>query len=251
MVRVSWKERSGLVVGLAGVLALGACGGTEEAATTPTTTQVTTTQAPITTAAPTTTEAAATTTEAATTTTEAATTTIAAAPVEVEATPVTAILEPYPPEDLGGALFPPGSVEANWYQWPDEALYVVLYRGLSISDTGPLCAGNSIFSAGFRHVTNDPIDGTPDELCVNAAKIAEAPSGVRQCETLVYYVTEIPTDTEGDLFGTMEINDGSGFRGQTSNVATDLASTPVFVPDLSAYALPDSGVDEGHTVICG
>ena len=234
-----------LPVLIAATFALAACGGGEEAATTPTTAQVTTTQTPATTEASTTTEAAATTTEAATTTT-------AAVAEEVDSTAIVALLEPYPPDLEGGAaLFPPGSVEANWYQWPDQALYVVLYRGLSIADTGPLCAGNSIFSAGFRHVTNSPIDGTADELCVNANKIAEAPSGVRECDTLVYYVTEIPTDVEGDLFGTMEINDGSGWIGQTSNVATDLASTPAFVPDLAAYALPDSSVDEAHTVNCG
>ncbi|MFQ5968598.1 MAG: hypothetical protein ACE5MI_13485 [Acidimicrobiia bacterium] len=233
-----------LALGVAAAIVLAACGG-EEAVTTPTPAQVTTTQAPATTEASTTTEAAVTTTEPAPTTTTAVA-------EEIAATPVGAVLQPYPPDEAGGAnLFPPGSVEANWYQWPDEGLYVVLYRGLSIADTGPLCAGNSMFSAGFRHVTNSPIIGTADELCVDAAKIAEAPSGVRQCDTLVYYVTEIPTDVEGDLFGTMEINDGTGFRGQTSTVATDLASTPVFTPDLAAYSLPASGVDDAHTVACG
>ena len=109
-----------------------ACG--DSATTTTADTAATTTTA----AAATTTTAAATTT-AAPTTTAPATTTTAAAPVAVPATPIIGFLEPYSP---GGAdLFPPGSVEAHWYQW--DGLYVVLYRGFDASDGTQICAGNS------------------------------------------------------------------------------------------------------------
>ena len=104
-------------------LALSACGGTSNDTTTTDAPGQPTTTAP----APATT----TTTEPATTsTTIQATTTTATAGATVAATPVIGYLEPYSP---GGAdLFPPGSVEAHWYQWGDR--YVVLYRGFNAAD---------------------------------------------------------------------------------------------------------------------
>jgi hypothetical protein len=67
----------------------------------------------------------------------------------------------------------------------------------------------------------------------------------------LYYLTEIPTETVGPLFGTLEIvNSGVG-DGQSSIAETDIASTPEFEAGLAAYELPPSNVGNGGTVMCG
>ena len=83
-------------------------------------------------------------------------------------------------------------------------------------------------------------------------KIAESPSGVFSCDTLLYYVTEIPIDVEGPsvLWGTLELGDGE-WNGQTSQAWTDLANTPTFEPHLTAYDLPAATTDPGGVVSCG
>ena len=216
----------------------------EEAADATTTTQATTTTSEEST---TTTEATTTTEE--TTTTEGTTTTIVAA-VEVPVTPVVGVLAPYPPEDEGASLLP-DPVEAHWYQ--NNGLYVVLYRGFDASSGQDICAGNSILvdGVGFSNVTNSPYLGLADEICIGTAKIAEPPSGVYACDTLLYYVTEIPIESDGTLYGTLEIGAADGFVGQTSQAATDVAATPEFIPDQVAYQLPPSNVDPGGVVPCG
>ncbi|MGI9584627.1 MAG: hypothetical protein ACR2N7_03460 [Acidimicrobiia bacterium] len=219
-----------------------ACG--DSATTTTAETAATTTTAP----AATTTTAAATTT-AAPTTTAPATTATTAAPSAVPPTPIVGFLDPYSP---GGAdLFPPGSVEAHWYRW--DGLYVVLYRGFDASGGSQICAGNSIQveGVGFGSVTNSPHNGEVDEICIDAVKIAESPSGVYSCDSLLYYVTEIPTDVEGTsvLWGTLELGDGE-WNGQTSQAWSDLANTPEFEPNLPAYDLPETTADPGGVVSC-
>ena len=207
----------------------------DEPATTTTASQATTT---------TTTQAPPTTT----TSPPETTTTAGIDAASVETTPVTALLDPY--NAAGGDLFPAGSVEANWYQW--DGLYVVLYRGFDASDGSSICAGNSVLvpGTGFSSITNSPHNGGADEICVGTAKIADAPSGVYACDSLLYYVTEIPTDSDGTLWGTLEIGDGD-WAGQTSEIPIDIASTPEFEPGLAAYELPPSGVDDGGIVECG
>ncbi len=204
----------------------------------------------------TTTSQAATTTKAPTTTTTTAapaTTTTAGTAVEmVPATPVIGVLQPYPPAiDAGAGLFPPGSVEAHWYQW--DGLYVVLYRGWDASDGTEICAGNSWFPEGkiWQDITNSAWIGDENQICVGTAAIAAAPSGVYACGSLLYYLTEIPTDPDaiGSLFGTLEIGDGD-WVGQTSETPIDLANTPEFEPGLEAYELLPTDVDAGGVVEC-
>ena len=228
--------------------------GDEESATTTTAATTTTEEETTTTEEETTTTAEETTTTAEETTTTAEETTTTAEPppaVEVPPTPIVALLgTDIPPYGGGAELFPPGSVEANWYVFED--FYVVLYRGLNAQEVTPLCPGNSINVGGpFLNVSNSPVDATAEEVCVGVPNVAELPAGARVCDTLLYYLTEITTDLEGVLYGTAEINTGAGFDGQTSIVESDLANTPDFVPDQAAYALPASGVDEAHTVSCG
>lgn len=238
------------VLALIAVVAIGAAscssdGGDDETTTTTSANTTTTTVAETTT---TTTSAPETTT-----TTAAETTTTSEAPpagATIEATPVFAQLQPY--NEQGGALFAPGTVQAHWYQW--DGLYVVLYRGFNAADGSQICAGNSIQeAAGFSFVSNSPHNGTVEEICDGSPRIAEAPSGVFACGPLLYYVTEIPTTTVGNLFGTLEIVQGgaSVVYGQTSAVGGSIDVTPEFEPGLTAYTLPSSTVDDLGAVNCG
>ncbi len=200
----------------------------------------TTTQAALATTAPTTTSPPTTTAPPPTTT---------AGPVAemVPATPVFGLLEPY--NDAGGFLFPTEAVEAHWYQW--DGLYVVLYRGWDASNGTEICAGNSWRPDGgiFQNITNSAHLGEADQICVGTAGVAQAPSGVYACNSLLYYITEIPTDSTGNLWGTLEIGDGE-WAGQTSETPIDLAATPEFEPGLAAYELLPTDVDAGGVVEC-
>ena len=206
-------------------------------------------------AAPTTTNVATTTTSAettttaaeATTTTEETTTTTPEA-IVVEPTTAIGVLEPY---STGGSdLFPPGSVEAHWYQW--DGFYVVLYRGFDAQAGEEICAGNSILPPGgppWIFTTNSPYLGSADAICVNASKITTPPFGVHACGPLLYYLTEIPIDERGTLFGTLEIGTAAGFEGQTSEAAAD-TGVPEFEPGLPAYRLPPTDADNLDIVPC-
>ncbi len=190
-----------------------------------------------------------TTTAAETTTTAAETTRSAGSAAVVAATTAIGVLEPY--SDGGAELFPPGSVEAHWYQW--DGSYVVLYRGwdaASAASRQGICAGASILPPSgppWLFVTNSPYRGDAEAICVNAAKID--PFGVQSCGPLLYYLTEIPIDEEGTLFGTLEIGDASGFNGQTSEAPAD-PEVPQFEPNRAAYELPPADVDSLGTVTC-
>lgn len=229
---------AGVLLLILGAFALFGVGGDDEAATT------TVTDAPTTS----TSEGETTTTEAETTTTEGETTTTTTPPTDVAETPVTAVLQPY--NDGGAVLFPPGSVEAHWYQWDGQ--YILLYRGYDAEERLAICPGNSIETspANWEFVSNSPFLLPADEICVDVPKLADPANGVRECGSLMYYITEIPTTAEGNLFGTLEQNDGNGFQGQTSSVAADLANTPEFQPEQGSYSLAPSNVDDGGIVIC-
>lgn len=199
----------------------------------------------------TTTSKATTTTTVVTTTappTTTTTTTTMPSGEAVAATPQVGVLQPY--NEAGAALFPQGSVEAHWYQW--DGLYVVLYRGWDASDGSEICAGNSVLlpTGTWMNITNSPHNAPAEEICVGTESFAETPSGVYACGSLLYYVTAIPTDAEGSLFGTLELGDGE-WAGHTSQTEIDLATTPDFEPGLTAYSLAPSGVDEGGSVECG
>jgi hypothetical protein len=236
-----WVAIGGAVI-LAIILAIALSGGgeDEESAATTSTTQATTTTAADTT---TSTEATTTTTEETTTTTEAVTTTTIAAFLVPE-TPIVGVLAPY-----SGNSPVPSATEAHWYQ--NNGLYVALYRGFDASSGTEICAGNSIQADGaWTHVTNSPHVGAADAICVGTT-LAQAPSGVYACGSLLYYITEIPVENEGILFGTLEIGTAAGFEGSTSQAPADIASTPEFLPGQAAYQLPASGVDAGGLVTCG
>ena len=127
------------------------------------------------------------------------------------------------PAPLDELPFPPGTVEARWYKSGDR--YVVYYHNFSL-DGPAYCPGNSIqTTTGFEHISNSPaVDGA----CGGASTLAtEASAGVVLCDDLVLYVTQIPSDKVGDLYGTIEIieSDGAGI-GLTSISPTSLGEAP-------------------------
>lgn len=237
-------KRIALLLCVLAMIAAACSSDTTDTTTAPASSESTTTEP-----APTTTAEASTTTEAATTTAAPTTTTTApAAGAQVASTPIIGQLQPY--NEGGAGLFAPGSVEAHWYQW--DGLYVVLYRGFDAATGDPICGGNSIYDgANFVNISDSPHAGEIEDICDGVPKIAEAPSGIYSCGSLLYYLTEIPVDTAGTLFGTLEIVSGGDAVGQTSQAPTDLASTPEFEPGLSTYELPPSTVDDLGLVTCG
>lgn len=128
---------------------------------------------------------------------------------------------------------PAGSVIARWLQ--SDGVYVVYYDGLDVSVTGPLCPGNSIeTAAGFDFVSNAP---TGEGACSTATTLVPPPVGVRLCGDDVLYVTDIPVETEGMLYGTIErFREDGTIIGLTSQVAADIVAAPEV--DLSSCETP-------------
>jgi hypothetical protein len=140
---------------------------------------------------------------------------------------------------------PIGSVEAHWYR--SGGVYVVAFAGLDLDETGPLCPGSSIQTdAGFEHVTNAPTKG---QACEGARDLASPTAGVRTCGPLVLYITEIPEDTKGDLFASVEQYERRGqIVGVTGVVTANRSAAPEINPEADGYALP-KGLIEGMTEV--
>jgi len=215
---------------LAGALFVAACG---DDATTSTAAPTTSTA---TSAAPTTTQVATTTTGAPTTstaTTAAPTTTAAAHPGSPF---VSRVVDGYIfGSETGVATnddlpFELGSIEVHWYR--TDTFIVAVYDGLAPNASEYLCPGNSILTnAGFEHVSNAPVPGTD---CSNAFAIIESVpgvSGVQVCDGLLSYITAIPSNLDGELFGTVEVYPPSGrFVGATGTVDATGADLPQIDP---------------------
>ena len=221
------------------LLVVAACG--DDDATTTITAAITTTQATTTEAPTTTSEAPTTTTEAPTTTSEAPTTTTEApTTTEADALPESAVIALIDAgykfgADAGEATdddlpFALGTIEAHWYSSGDR--YVVVFVGLDLAETGPVCPGNSILTAtGFESISNSP---SPDASCQGAMALASPPAGVQVCDGLVSYITEIPAGTEGTLYASIEIYTGTGTNlGATGFVVAD----PAAMPEIDASLL--------------
>jgi hypothetical protein len=125
---------------------------------------------------------------------------------------------------------PPSSVEAHWYK--SGGRYVVAYIGLDLSVAGPLCPGNSIRTdTGFEFVSNAP---TEEGACEGFTTVTSDPDvGPRACKGILFYVTAIPSDKQGTLYGTLEklVDDGAAFTGLTSKVE--------ITPDIPEINLDD------------
>lgn len=111
--------------------------------------------------------------------------------------------------------FAAGEAEAEWYV--SAGSWVVYYKGIDLSKTGPLCPGNSIKTAsGFADESDAP---TSTGACTSVVKkIATPPVGVRLCGDKVLYLTAIPSTETGTLYGTIEklLLDGKTVLGVTS-----------------------------------
>jgi hypothetical protein len=171
----------------------------------------------------------------------------------VEATPVVGTLTVFPDSVMdadGSDLFPEGSVQAHWYQW--NGFYVVLYRGYDATDPMSVCPGTRILIEGgfdLETLTSSPYPSDGDEACVDARNVVVGAS--RRCGPLLYYVTNIPVSSVGELWGTIEKQTGAGFIGQTTfGTASDIENTPDFQPGQPTYELPPSDVDDLERVDC-
>jgi hypothetical protein len=126
--------------------------------------------------------------------------------------------------------FGPGDVEAQWYQ--ADGFYVVVYAGLDLAATGPLCPGNSIqTAAGFEFVSNAPTDGAD---CSTFPTISSDPAvGALVCGGVLSYRTAIPATSEGVLYGTIERPVEGGIMGITSTAPTSAGVPEVDIALLS------------------
>jgi hypothetical protein len=140
---------------------------------------------------------------------------------------------------------PLDTVEAHWYR--SGGMYVVAFRGLDLDESGPVCPGSSAQTdSGFEHVTNSP---TEDRACEGAQNIAGLDAGVRICGPLVLYITEIPENTEGDLFASVERYAKRGrIVGVTGVVAADMSAAPEIDPEADRYTVQE-GMIEGTTEV--
>lgn len=198
------------------------------------------TQAPVATTAPPATEAPTTTTTSTTTTTVAPTTTTTEAPAPLPQSSVVSPVDggykfgteqgPATSDDLPFDL---GSIEVHWFKAGDRLAAV--YIGLDLDATGPLCPGNSIFTGAiWEHISNAP---SPGADCTGAPTILDSVagvSGVQTCEGLVSYMTDIPSDLDGDLFGSVEIYDPAGAHKGASGFVTALAAD---IPEIDPATL--------------
>jgi hypothetical protein len=140
---------------------------------------------------------------------------------------------------------PIGMVEAHWYR--SGGVYVVAFGGLDLEEAEPVCPGSSIQTdAGFEHVTNSP---TEEGACEGAENIAGSDAGVRTCGPLLLYITEIPEDSEGDLFASIERYEENGrIVGVTGVVEADMSAAPEIDPEADQFTLPE-GLIEGTTEV--
>jgi hypothetical protein len=137
-----------------------------------------------------------------------------------------------------------GTVEANWYR--SGGVYVIAFGGLDLEESGPVCPGSSIQTdSGFEHVTSSP---TGEGACEGAPNLAGPDAGVRTCGPLVLYITEIPEDTEGDLFASVERYEGERIVGVTGVVEADMSAAPEMDAEATEYSLPE-GLVEGTTEV--
>lgn len=123
--------------------------------------------------------------------------------------------------DAGGALsiedrtelpVAPGSVVARWYTF--RGWDVVLFEGLDLERSGPLCLGTSVLDATTRqleHLANSPsAEGACDSAGAGQVVIAPADRGVRACGDEVAFITGIPAETTGVLYASLMTFRGDG-----------------------------------------
>jgi hypothetical protein len=174
------------------------------------------------------------TTVAATTTTVAATTTTAAA--HPGSPFVSQVTDGYIfGSEQGQATnddlpFELGSIDVHWYQ--AGGMVVAVYNGLDPASSEYLCPGNSILTnAGFEHVSNAAVPGADCSNSFGTIDSVPGVSGGQLCNGLVSYITAIPSNLDGELFGTIEVYPPTGrFVGATGTVLVTGADLPEIDP---------------------
>lgn len=110
-------------------------------------------------------------------------------------------------------------VTAHWYR--GGGFLIIVYRGLDLDVTGPVCPGNSLSdrdTGRFEHISNSP---TAPGACDGDSTLAIAPaeSGVRICDGVVSYITLIPEDADGFINATVNAYpEGEDGLGVTFNI---------------------------------
>lgn len=157
------------------------------------------------------------------TTTEAEPTTSEEAPAE----PLIATLQQgYKVEGGANVAFenselpvPPGKVRARWYR--SGGKFVVVYTGVPASAKA-LCPGNSLESGGsFSDISNSPVE---PGACKGASKLAS--TKVQTCGGRLVYVTEIPADSTGTLYASIERYEGKSITGVTGPISISAGEAP-------------------------
>ncbi len=117
-----------------------------------------------------------------------------------------------PIEDLSELPIAPGAVTARWYMF--RGWYVVVFEGLDLEATGPVCPGISIFNHAtypVEHVSYSPTaEGACDDDGAGRVPPARGAARVRACGGLVSYVTQIPADLAGVLYANLVVFPGDG-----------------------------------------
>lgn len=122
----------------------------------------------------------------------------------------------------------PGSIVAHWYTF--RGWDVVVFEGLDLGSSGPLCAGTSVLSAvshQVEHLSNAPTAaGACDPAGAGQVTLASADRGVRACGAVVSYITGIPAETPGVLYASLVAfrGDGTGV-GLSSRLETTWGPT--------------------------
>ena len=167
--------------------------------------------------------------------------------VMVDASPLTAVLADSPDTNFlagpdGEELYPAGSVTAHWYSGGDTL--AVVYTGAPTDMD--LCPGASVQSGdpnNFEFVANAPSDD-PDGC--EGFPTLDPEASARVCGPVIIFTSVIPTESEGTLYGTLELSDPDVVsRGATSTVDTTGETPPDLDTEATAYSFPTEMVAEG------
>lgn len=130
----------------------------------------------------------------------------------------------------------PGSVLARWYRF--RGWDVVIFEGLDLQRSGPLCIGTSALDATtgqLEHLGNSPsAAGACDSAGAGLVVTSPADRGVRACGREVAVITGIPAETTGILYASL-----TTFRGDGTGIgiSSRLRTTTGPVDELDASIL--------------